>query len=112
MSGVKVFDVEENLADHVRNGGHFTLAHPARGDRGRAEPDATRLEGRARLKRNGVLVDGDTRFVERDLTVLSGHVLGTDIDQHEVVVRPAADEPEPVALKTGGKCARVEHDLV
>ena len=42
--GIKILDVEQDLADHVGDGGHLGFLHAAGGDGGRSEADAAGLE--------------------------------------------------------------------
>ena len=47
------------------------------------------------IERDGVLVDGDAGLAEGGFGHLAGQALREDVDQHQVVVGAAADEPEP-----------------
>src|SRR5439155_7970820 len=64
-------ELRERAVDQARDRDHLRLAHPARGDRGRAEADAARDHGALRLERDRVLVDRDPRAVERLLRLLA-----------------------------------------
>ena len=50
--------------------------------------------GGVRVERNRVLVDGDARPAERRLGDLAREALREHVDEHQVVVGAAADQPE------------------
>ena len=61
---------------------------------GRADADAARDHRRILIERNRVLVDGDAGLAERRLGDLAGEPFREDVDEHQVIVGAAADEPE------------------
>ena len=83
----------DELADLV----HLALAHAARRDRRRADADAARRHRRVRIERDRVLVDRDAGLAERRFGDLAGEAAREHVDQHQMVVGAAADEPEPAA---------------
>ncbi|EAU64874.1 conserved hypothetical protein [Stigmatella aurantiaca DW4/3-1] len=85
----------QRLADELTDDGHLRLLHSPRGDGRRAHPDA---RGRHRLlgiERNHVLVHGEARLAHHRLGVLAGDLLGAQVHQHQVVVRPAGAQAQP-----------------
>ena len=70
-------------------------AHPSGRDRGRAEPDAARIELARGIKGNRVAVDRDADGVEGFLHLASGQVERAQVDQHQVVVGATAYQAEP-----------------
>ena len=69
---IEVFDIQQDFADHIGDGGHFRLLHAAGGDCGSAQADAAGLERGAGFKGDGILVHGNSGFVERSLTIFTG----------------------------------------
>ena len=65
------------------------LAQAAGGDRGRADPDAGRVERLALVERHRVVVRLDARPVQRLGGRLAADALGGEVHQDQVVVRPA-----------------------
>ena len=78
--------------DLIHPGGeplHLGAAHAARGDRGRADAEARRIERLARIERDRVVVGDDAGAIERLGGGLAGDVLAREIDKHQVVVGAA-----------------------
>src|ERR687898_1892872 len=71
---------------------HLLRAHTAGRHGGGAEPDAARDGRRLGVVRDHVLVAGDADGLERIFEFLAGNVGVFQVDQDEVVVRPARDE--------------------
>ena len=84
---------------------------PRRRDGRRAQADAARHQRRVPVERNRVLVDGDRGAPERGLGDLAGQPARHDVDEHEMRVRAAADQPEPGPGQTRGEAGRVPDDL-
>ena len=95
------------LDDQVADLAHLRLAEATRGRRRRAHADARRGVGRQRIERDGVLVDSDADGVELLLCFLAGHAQRRDIDEHQVVVRAAADDLRALVGERGRQDPRV-----
>ena len=65
----------QHLGDPLTDAPHFGLFHAARGDGGRPDADAAGGHGRVGIKRDGVLVDGNSRALEVLLSLLAGDSL-------------------------------------
>src|SRR5438445_13567065 len=89
-----VLEVEEQLGNHLGDLAHFLRAHPSCRDRGCPQPNATGVELARRIEGDRVAVDGDADGVEGVLDFLSGQVQRSQVDQHQVVVGAAADQPQ------------------
>src|SRR5215472_8707474 len=63
-NGVFIRHIEKHLGDERSYLVHLGLAETARGDGGRAEPDAARVERRVGVERDRVLVDRDAGAIE------------------------------------------------
>src|SRR5579872_3256487 len=68
-------DVTQHAGDQGRGLAHLRLAKTARGHGRASEANAAGIERRIHIKRNGVLVDGDARPVERRLGFFTAHAL-------------------------------------
>ena len=90
---------------------HFAFFHAARRQGRRANADAARFHGWVSVERNGVLVDGDARLVQRFLRLASQHAFGKDIDQHEMRVGAAGNDAEAFRRQRISQYFRVGHDL-
>ena len=97
-----IFEIEHDLADHVGDGSHFRFFHPARGDGGGAEADSAGLEWGAGLKWNCVLIGGDAGLVQGGLAFFAGQTARADINQHQMIIRTATDETEPIPFHAFG----------
>src|SRR5579864_5995913 len=75
-------NVVQDLGNQRRGLAHFALAETARSDGRAAQTDAARVERRVHVERDGVLVDGDTRAVERGLGFLAAHAFRENIYEH------------------------------
>src|SRR5213594_2164836 len=84
----------ERLVDPSGQVEKFRLAQAARGDRGGADPDSAGHGGRAGVIRDGVLVNGDSGFVERRLGVGSRVPRFAEVHQQQMVVRAPRDQAE------------------
>src|SRR3989344_122985 len=89
---------------------HFAHLHSARGDRGRAEPDAARIEGRGRFVGDGVLIGGEPDGVECDLD--DGAAADPALDEQHMVVGPAAHELDLAARELLPERLRIGHYLL
>src|SRR3990172_1440145 len=101
--------------DHfVHPGGelaHLRFLHAARGDGRRADADAAGAERLARVVGDGVVVADDAGTVERLRGLLPEDTLVRQVDQDQVIVGAAGDEPEAALQQLGGQRLRVAHDL-
>ena len=86
-------------------------AEAARGDGGRSDPQAARHAGRERVVRNRVFVHGDAYGAKRLFRVLPRPSDRAEIDEHQVVVRAAGDDAQPLALQRRRHGAGVLDDL-
>src|SRR5271165_4051702 len=71
---------------------HVLLAQAAGGDRGRADPQAGRVERLALVERHGVVVRLDARPVQRLGGRLAADALGSEVHQDQVIVGTAGDQ--------------------
>jgi hypothetical protein len=62
---------------------------------------------RQRVERDRVLVDRDPDFVEERLSLLAGDTERRHVDEHQVVVRAARDDPGPAFSERIGELGRV-----
>src|SRR5690606_13318477 len=85
-------------ADFPELGGAESARRPGRG----AEADARGDERATCVERDAVLVAGQPGPVESGLGRLAGYVLGRQVDQHQVVVGPARDDPQARLLEARG----------
>ena len=90
--------------------GHVLGAQAAGGERGRAEPDAGRVERRPRVERDRVVVADEPRPLERLGGGPPADALAGEVDEQQVVVGAAGDEVEPALDQRGGKRRRVGDD--
>src|SRR5581483_7906863 len=111
VEGRIVIALLERLRDPGSNLAHLRLLHAARGECRRAHADAGGLEGRIRIPGNRVLVHRDPGLAQCSLGVGAENALLEDIDEHEVIVRTARDQPEAGCLQTFRKSLRVRDDL-
>ena len=105
-------DVREHTVDERGDLRHLGFLHPACRHGGRAETDAARDHGTARLERDGVLVHRDPRAVERLLGVLPRDIAAGEVHQQEMRLGTARDEPEAAGEQRGGERLRVPQDLL
>src|SRR5262249_4616882 len=68
---------------------HLALAHAARRDGRRTDPDPAGDERRAWVERDGVLVHRDAGAIEGFLRRLAGDLGAAEVDQDQVIVGPA-----------------------
>ena len=88
-----------DVADELTHALALPLGEAAGGDGSRPHADAARDEGRALLAGDGVLVDRDAHRVEQALGILARDVARRgEVNEQEVVVGPAGDEPQPARL--------------
>ena len=106
------FDVVEGGADDLADFAGLGLAHAARGDRGRADADAAGHHRLLRVERNRVLVHRDVNLVEVGLDGFSGEILRAEVDEQEMRVGAAGDEPHAGALQFLAHRASVDQDLL
>src|SRR5918997_6665810 len=90
---------------------HLVLAHAAGRHRRRAEPDPAGYGGRFGIVGHHVLVAGDADRLERILQFLAGDTGLYEVDQDQVVVRPAGDEVQAAFQQAFGQRPAVVHDL-
>ena len=91
---------------------HLVRPHPAGGQRRRAETQAGGDERLLRITRDHVLVGRDVRLLQRALGDLSGQLLGPQIAEHEVGVRPTRHQPQSPLDQPGGERLRVVEDAL
>src|SRR2546429_1300833 len=84
-------DLRQRAIDQARDLGHLRLAHPARGDGGRAEADAARGQPAPPLLGGRVLVSRGPPPGERLPGPLSPSPPAPEIDPDEIGVRAAPD---------------------
>src|ERR687895_300689 len=97
--------------DDVGDLAHLVRAHAARRHGGCAEPDAARHRRLLRVVRDHVLVAGDAYRLERLLQLGARGVRLYQVDQDQVVVRPAGDEVEAAFQEAIRQSAAVLDDL-
>src|SRR5487761_2363535 len=95
--------------DQASDLAHLAGAEPARRGGGRPDPDPGGDVGRVRVERDGVLVDRDPDVVEESLGFATGHPERRHVLAHEVIVRPAGDEPAAAGADLHGEHAGVLH---
>lgn len=78
--------VLDNVVNKPSNTLHFVWAHAARRQRRCAEANAARVERFAGVKGHGVIVANDASAVQRLRRDFSGHVLGAQIDENQMIV--------------------------
>ena len=78
---------------------------------GRADADAARDHRRILVEGDRVLVDRDAGLAERGFGGLAGDALREDVDEHQVVVGAAADQPEARGGQRRGQPRGVGDDL-
>ncbi len=84
----------------------------ARGHRGRADADAATLADRLSVEGNAVLVDGDAGVIQHFGGDLPVQAFRTEIHEHEVVIRAAADDAVAVLGEAAGERLGVADDLL
>src|SRR5215217_3692714 len=90
---------------------HLVLAHSARGHGRGAEPDAARDGRGLEVVRYHVLVAGYAHGLQRFFKLLAGDARLLQVDQDQVVVRPARNEVQPTLKEPVGQCLAVGDDL-
>src|SRR6478735_1789971 len=96
-------DALEHFGDQAADLAELGRAESARGARRGAEADARGLRRRQRIERDRVLVAGQERAVEANFGRFAGHFLGPEVDQHQVVVGSARDDPQAMLLEARGE---------
>src|SRR5690242_12465474 len=91
----------QDLADDAGHLLHLRLVHAERGRAGRPHADAAGGERRQRVERDGVLVQRDADVVARGLGVGAGDVERPQVDQREVRVGAAGDDPQALLGEAG-----------
>src|SRR5690606_17002014 len=81
---------------------HLALGHAARRDRRRAETDAARIERLARIVRHRVVVALDARLVKRLRRGLAVDAARRHVDQNQVIVGAAGDQPKTALAERFG----------
>lgn len=98
-----VIVVLEGVRDPVADVDHVGPVAATGGDRGSPDANTAGDERRPLLAGHRVLVGSDARAREDLLRVLAGVLPIGQIDEHQVIVRPTADEPEAAAHQGGGQ---------
>ena len=80
---------------------HLRLAHAAAGDRRRADADAARDHRRVLIEGIAFLLTVMPGLAERRLGDLAGEPAREDVDEHQVIVGAAADQPEAGGRQAG-----------
>src|SRR5882724_6503372 len=88
-----IAETAEHAVDEGGNLRHLGLAHAARGHGRRAQTHPARDHGPLGVEGDAVLVHGDPRPIERFLRVLAGDALGRQVDEEEMGVGAAGDQP-------------------
>src|SRR5574340_117118 len=83
----------EHVGDQVGELLGFDFLEAARGHRRGADADAAGDEGLLRVVRDGILVDRDVGAAQERLGFLAGKVLGAQVDQEDVALGAAGDDP-------------------
>lgn len=84
----------------------------AGGDSGRADAHARGDERTFRVVRDGILVGSDVHLVQTALQLLAGHAGLSQVDEHQVVVRAAADQIKALLLECVREHAGVGDDAL
>ena len=99
------------LDDEIGNLLEIRLHEPARGERGRAQPQ-TAGDHRALVPRDGVFVARDVRQLEHALDARAVHAERAQIGQNKVVVRASGHELYAVLLEAVAHRNHVAHHLL
>ena len=94
-----VLGVGEHAANQLRHRFHLRFSHASGRECGRPQPDAACHHRRLLVERDRVLVHRDSGAAERFLRHLPGQTARMDVDQQQMVVGAAADNPECPALR-------------
>ena len=107
-----VVEIGCGLPDKLGNAEHLRRTEAAGGDSGRADAHARGDERTFRVVRDGILVGSDVYLVQTALQLLAGHAGLSQVDEHQVVVRAAADQIEALLLECVREHARVGDDAL
>src|SRR5438045_6874117 len=99
-----------DLIDPLADTHHLGDSHAARRHRWGPETDPRWVERLPWVERHGVVVELDPGTVERLRSNLARHVLVREIDEQQVVVRPAGNELEVTSDEVVGERLRVGND--
>ena len=101
----------EHFNDVLPDQTELGFAETTRRAGGGAKAHAGSDEGFLGIEWNAVLVAGDVGATECGFGALTGGVLGTEVDQHQMVVGAARDDIEPVLHQRRRERACVGDDL-
>src|SRR5207237_6425790 len=106
-----VVDALDEVGDAVRYHDHLGFTHAAGCDQRCSDPHPARVELRRVIERDGVAVERDADRVRDVLHLLARALLLSQVDEHQMVVGPAAHEPKATLGQPVGHRFRVHHDL-
>ena len=105
-----VVEIGCGLPDKLGNAEHLRRTEAAGGDSGRADAHARGDERTFRVVRDGILVGSDVHLVQTALQLLAGHAGLSQVDEHQVVVRAAADQLETWGARVNVPVVRSDKD--
>ncbi len=91
---------------------HLRFLHAARSDGWRADADAAAEGDFLRVEWNAILVHSDAGVIERFTGDFAVQTFGAEIDEHQMIVRAAADDAIAQRGECRGERLRVLHNLL
>lgn len=102
----------EKIANPAGQRRHLANAEAPRGNRGRADANSARDERRLRIVRHRILVHCDVRGTQRGFGVLVRDALVDQVDEEQMGVGTARDDPVTAGDEDRGHRARVVQHLL